>query len=328
MDKQKAIQIIKDAPVDWGFYNELTCSFFARVAGIWYIYEGSWIAHNPHPKAYASMMPKAEILKIAECEEVKYPAILKNTCKRMPQTVIAYSKRLALHIEGEFKGEVSARYNVSNTVNITHNFLANTYGEVVSPEHAEFIIELGKNAKAEISTEYSKGSFFNFYTSSDDELHLNFFDEHLAKDSGEKQITIPLPPKSEPLKNAGDNLVLGCESQLPKSNAKAEMPSTKEFKGDEWPKISGEVLTTDNNKGILIVSKPDDHGMVVVECKSHDYGKFYRVVRLSDLSKPKTPEEELFDAFWREVGLFMNQSNLNKGIFKASFINNITKKPQ
>mgnify|MGYP000250555971 CR=1 FL=1 len=44
------------------------------------------------------------------------------------------------------------------------------------------------------------------------------------------------------------------------------------------------------------------------------------------LSKPKTPEQELFESFWKEVGLFMNQSNLDKRIFESAFINNIKKK--
>ena len=271
-----------------------------------------------------------------------YPAILANG---VGCTILWFNENKGISLDD---GGHVCKESTSKVKNITHEYLANTYGEVVSPEHAEFIVKLGKNANAEISTEYSKGSFFNFYTNSDDELHLDFFDKHLAKDSGEKQITIPLPPKQiqtatpeeefemkQIMKNAGDNLVLGCEQDFKvarriinelreEANCSDELLSSR----DEWPKIGDEVLTTDNNKGILIVSKPDDHNMVVVECKSHDYGKFYRVVRLSDLSKPKTPEEELFDAFWREVGLLMNQSNLNKGIFKAAFINNITKKPQ
>ena len=231
--------------------------------------------------------------------------------------------------------------------NITHEYLANTYGEVVSPEHAEFIVELCRVNGIQTIYSSSASEAKSFEIGERHIILYSFVINELNLDS-KKQITIPLPPKQiqtatpeeefemkQIMKNAGDNLVLGCEQDFKvarriinelreEANCSDELLSSR----DEWPKIGDEVLTTDNNKGILIVSKPDDHNMVVVECKSHDYGKFYRVVRLSDLSKPKTPEEELFDAFWREVGLLMNQSNLNKGIFKAAFINNITKKPQ
>lgn len=213
-------------------------------------------------------------------------------------------------------------YNELKYTDITHEYLSNTWGVVESKEHAEFIIELAEGCGLE-SLQDGVGNKNYFHIG---EKSFALFINKPTYIGNCKQITIPLPPKKtqtatpeeefemeQIMKNAGDNLVLGCEDS----------------KCDEWsPKVGGEVLTGDDNKGIMIVSKPDDHNMVVVECKSHDYGKFYRVVKLSDLSKPKTPEEELFDAFWREVGLFMNQSNLNKGIFKAAFINNITKKPQ
>jgi len=107
------------------------------------------------------------------------------------------------------------------------------------------------------------------------------------------------------VKNNGDNLVLGCE----------------ESKCKEWPCVNDEVLTSDGNGVVRLL--PDSKGYYVVSVN----GEYYQY-QIDELSKQKAPEEELFDAFWREVGLFMNQSNLNKGIFKAAFINNITKKPQ
>lgn len=178
--------------------------------------------------------------------------------------------------------------------NITHEYLQNTYGEVVSPEHAEFIVELGKNVKAEIGTEYRKGSFFNFYTGPNGELHLNFFDRHLAIDSGEKLITIPLPPKQiqtaateeefemeHIMKNAGDNLVLGCEDS----------------KCDEWPCVGGEVTLV--SMGMTMYNKPvrltyigDGVGCYVdlTNGMEYTYAK-----RETVFKKPKTPEEELRD---------------------------------
>ena len=111
----------------------------------------------------------------------------------------------------------------------TKEELQNTYGEVQSLEHAEFIVELGKNANAEISTEYSKGSFFNFYTGPNGELYLGFFDKHLAKDSGEKQITIPLPPR---------------ESVIEWKESAVCFAGGSQFK--TWDINRGELITVDN----------------------------------------------------------------------------------
>ena len=126
---------------------------------------------------------------------MKYPYIGKSIYS--DNLVLFNSKGCGALIDptnSEYKGFVDW-LNESTVIDCTKEALQNTYGEVQSLEHAEFIVELGKNANAEISTEYSKGSFFNFYTGLNGELHLNFFDKNLAKDSGEKQIIIPLPPK-------------------------------------------------------------------------------------------------------------------------------------
>lgn len=76
-------------------------------------------------------------------------------------------------------------------INITREYLANTYGEVKSKEHAEFIVKLAEGAGFEVGVYHQVDKWFCF---SEDQLF--FFTEGLtASDAGEKQITIPLPPK-------------------------------------------------------------------------------------------------------------------------------------
>lgn len=186
--------------------------------------------------------------------------------------------------------------------NITREYLANTYGEVVSPEHAEFIIELAKNYDIPIRSNYSGSvdNYFNFYFE-DENLVLSFWEVVGAcSNLGEKQIAIPLPPKqtqtSTPeeefemeqiMKNAGDNLVLGCEDS----------------KCDEWPKIGDEVLVYPNSrrnmeirgKVVKVIGKcTHSDGSTIITVEHSSLGVF-AVANGSWIKKPKTPEEELRD---------------------------------
>ena len=202
MNKQKAIEVINDAPVGWGFYNELTYSFFARVADIWYIYEGGWIAHNPNPKADISMIPKSEILKIA--------------------------------LEGE------------------------------------------------------------------------------------------------EMKNAGDNLILGCEQDFKKARAVAsylrkDMGCSDELlaKGDEWPKIGDDVCWSNGcYKGVVKARHWNDL-WVMESC-----GEF-STLYVDDVSKPKTPEEELREWMQERIGNgIANGFDCEQITHDLLHHLNITKKPQ
>lgn len=171
-----------------------------------------------------------------------------------------------------------------NDINVTNEYLANTYGEVDSPEHAEFIIELVKNAdlKVYIDSPEINRAFFTFNENS----MLFFYDskEDVHKDR-RKKITIPLPPKQtqtatpeeefemeQIMKNAGDNLILGCEDS----------------KCDEWPYLGSKVQTSDG-AGIVELL-PDTKGYCVVSVD----GEYYQY-QIYELEKPKTPEEELRD---------------------------------
>ncbi len=220
----------------------------------------------------------------------------------------------------------------SNYTNITREYLQNTWGVVESKEHAEFIVELAKSAglKFYIDSPEINKAFFAFNESS----RLFFYDseEGINKDRC-KQITIPLPPK-EPLKNAGDNLILGCDSQLPKSNVEAEMPSVKECKGDEWPQVGDEVVAYDigfEREMTMIYRGKNKNNSSIVEFEN---GNVILLGFEGKIKKPKPPEEELRDEL---TDLAFNQFNddsydltHNAYYLASSLIDkyNITKKPQ
>lgn len=158
--------------------------------------------------------------------------------------------------------------------NITHEYLQNTYGEVVSPEHAEFIVELAESHGIPVYSNYtgSVDTYFNFYIENE-RLVLSFWGILNACTTMDvKQITIPLPPKPDQLKNAGDNLILGCEDS----------------KCNEWPQVGDEVQTSVGNGAIALGE--DKNGMYIVMIDG-----CYRAMAIDALKKPKTPEEELRD---------------------------------
>ena len=94
----------------------------------------------------------------------------------------------------------------------TKESLQNTWGVVESKEHAEFIIELAELHGVKLIEGCSGGSYFNFYHEGD-RLLLAFWDKVSACTLlGEKQITIPLPPKTKEWPQVGDEVSWGaCE---------------------------------------------------------------------------------------------------------------------
>ncbi|AUG84983.1 hypothetical protein MAELSTROM_64 [Pseudoalteromonas phage Maelstrom] len=163
----------------------------------------------------------------------------------------------------------------SDFKNITHEYLQNTWGVVESKEHAEFIIELAKNAGFDIS-DYNENRDSYFYTDDD---YIGFTDsEELAGNRDEKQITIPLPPKNDVTRAELVNLISALRDE--KSNI--------------WPQVGDKVVFPSGN-GILAISKPDDNGVVIVECNDKDYGRVYKRVALSALTKPKSPQDLLIE---------------------------------
>tara|TARA_R110002124_G_C8974544_1_gene515780 strand:- start:31596 stop:32288 length:693 start_codon:yes stop_codon:yes gene_type:complete len=203
------------------------------------------------------------------------------------------------------EGHGSNRHE-SKYTNITLEYLQNTYGEVVSPEHAEFIIELCLENLINFAVNNARRKYFAINGGK-----LYFFCLEIdASNIGSKKITIPLPPK-EPLKNAGDNLILGCEDS----------------KCDEWPKVGS--IVTWGNKSVKGEVKALSDGLAWIKNEYGNYCSEY----VSSLQKPKTPEEELRDDIMQTI----HDDVYNRAYEKQSlevFANalmskyNITKKPQ
>ena len=227
--------------------------------------------------------------------------------------------------------------------NITNEYLQNTYGEVQSPEHAEFIIELAENAGFTMNPKKKRGGSFFFASAK-----FGFGGKSFCSAGDMKKITIPLPPKQiqtatpeeesemkQIMKNAGDNLVLGCDSQLPKSNVEAEMPIVKEYKGDEWPKIGDEVLVYSSTrrlaeikgKVVKVIGKCfHSDGSTIITVEHSSLGVF--AVAKESCIKPKTPEEELRDELFncKKPNLDTLQAEDLSQWLIANY--EITKKPQ
>lgn len=139
--------------------------------------------------------------------------------------------------------------------NITREYLANTYGEVKSKEHADFIVKLAEGAGFEVGLYCQDDKWFCF-----SENFLFFYTkESRASGAKEKLITIPLPPKE---------------------------PEPK-----EWPQVGDEVFcehpSGQTQTGELL-ALTKEYAIIQREgYEQHLYLKSW------ELSKPPTPEEEL-----------------------------------
>ena len=224
---------------------------------------------------------------------MKYPAVFRDTNTSSSgdsnqQTVLIYQDGDAIHLTGKFKGQYTARWSTFNAINITHEYLANTYGEVVSPEHAEFIIKLAKNAGFAIGIKSIKAMCFEFSVDS-----VSFYEipsDIFAHNDESKQITIPLPPKSD-INEAGHNLVFAA------SECK------------EWPCVNDDVLIDMSGYDVVYGRNVDGLICKVLSIFKDDDTTVYAVNRdgvnycfIRDLlKKPKTPEEALRDEIIKDV---------------------------
>ena len=268
-------------------------------------------------------------------EDIKLPAIIDNVGYN--QKVLIFKCGKAYHLEGDYEGEWSngEYYIESQCKNITQEYLANTYGKVESKEHAEFIVELAKNAGLSV---FTPASSVNHFIIKDG---LSFHNCEKIKSTELKQITIPLPPKQiqtatseeefemqQIMKNNGDNLVLGCED----SNC------------EEWPKVGDEVLICDlepdsrniefENEKVNVIAKTDDARGTVLTISHKWKGIGAVMFKKNHVKKPKTPEEELRDELDECISDFQCQYHEREDIEYerlAGYIlskYNITKKPQ
>ena len=171
---------------------------------------------------------------------------------------LVFSEKRAIVLNGVNKGdEHNPSYFIRRYKNITHEYLQNTYGEVVSPEHAEFIIELAENAGFDCG-EFISGEDVYFYAGENSIDFTSF--EPIASNDGKKQITIPLPPKADKQESS------------------------------EWPQIGDDVFYKEsgNSKGVVLAIDAD------IAWIKNSYGG-YSIIDIKSLVKPKTPEEELRD---------------------------------
>lgn len=112
--------------------------------------------------------------------------------------MLVFKKNLALILNHPNKGDVHEMIDSweRRLKNITREYLANTWGVVESPEHAEFIRELAVKHGYEFTVNHDKPKVFYFA----DDLSAGFWasDANInVIKSVAKQITIPMPPKPE-----------------------------------------------------------------------------------------------------------------------------------
>lgn len=241
---------------------------------------------------------------------MKYPAVFRDTDTSSSgdsnqQAVLIYQDGDAIHLTGKFKGQYTARWSTFNAINITREYLQNTYGEVASPEHAEFIIELAKSAGFELNTGTNED--YPCWFAFDDELY--FFDSKAyASDNSRKQIKIPLPPKAESKKWNPDFYELSkppkyFDCMCNKCGGKCCTGQCDKQESSDWPQFGDEVVWGDlTHKGVV---KSISDGFAWIKRDSGEYTTVY----ISSLKKPKTPEDELRDDIvWLTIKHMENKS--------------------
>lgn len=191
----------------------------------------------------------------------KYPYI--GISRESGNVVLFFDKDSGERIEGSTCSTgMTGHWNECVFTNITAECLANTYGEVKDARHAEFIKALAEANDIDIEdvSVWCDGEFFNFYADTEGYLLLDFFAEETAKDSDEKQITIPQPPEG-----------WGVEEDK-----------------QEWPKVGDDAEMRDGSKCVVRCIVGD---LAWCECPGSSIAMI--TVHLSNLKKPKTPEQEL-----------------------------------
>ena len=216
-------------------------------------------------------------------------------------------------------------WNEDKFKNITAEYLANTYGEVKSKEHAEFIVKLAEvNGRDNYSVIYlDEAKSFVFDVVGD----LKFYKarpSELPSVSHLKQITIPLPPECE---EAEENNMVAAKYEKTDRERTLELMHEcyHEMSGDfydfsqkfvdmvalneresvdEWPKVGDDaILTNENDYGVthgaeaigkkvkvMSLFKDDDLDMAAIKHGITNY-----CFRVDMLKKPKTQEQELRD---------------------------------
>lgn len=137
---------------------------------------------------------------------------------------------------GKNKGNINFEHD--GFKNITTEYLSNTYGEVKSKEHAEFIVKLSGGDSSLIGNSWSQ-SLKCFVIDSDGKVSFGSRVYHQEK-VDKREITIPLPPE--------------CES------------------ADEWPKVGSSVEWGHTGKGEV---KSLSDGFAWIKLDNKDYTTVY-----------------------------------------------------
>lgn len=196
--------------------------------------------------------------------------------------------------DGEFEISIDESY----VKNITREYLQNTYGEVLSPEHAEFIIELASQAGFFIACGYS--SSIKFFCTNNESLVFCRVEQNAKRER--KQITIPLPPKADSKKWTPDFYELGeppkqFDCVCNKCGGKCCIGQCDKQESSEWTQVGDEVTLV--SMGMAMYNKPvkltyigDGVGCYIDLTNSMEYTY---AKRETVFKKQKTQEEELRD---------------------------------
>jgi hypothetical protein len=123
---------------------------------------------------------------------MKYPAIIRNDNE---VEMLLLNEDSAIILSEAHKGEVHdvfPRFR-RRYVDITHEYLSNTWGAVESKEHAEFIIELCEVNGIEVFNGFDIG--ITHFAIVKNEVVFTYGKPSVSEH--DKQITIPLPPKAK-----------------------------------------------------------------------------------------------------------------------------------
>lgn len=191
--------------------------------------------------------------------------------------------------------------------NITAEYLANTYGEVKSKEHAEFIVKLCENAGINVFPQLFDANHFVI------KGKLSFHNCERITSSELKQITIPLPPECEEkiyryegmghkpkhsncvCTKCGGRCCIGNCGEWPKVGDDAEICESPAFE------LSVKSSKFIGKKGIVRAKFENSDGVMVYVLEVNTENVF--CFHLQNIKKPKTPEQELREflhLLWRE----------------------------
>lgn len=286
----------------------------------------------------------------------QFPCILKGF-----YTYFVFDKGSAIPLDENCISNIDEiNFNDKVFKNITAEYLANTYGEVKSKEHAEFIVKLAEVNGIEVKGKYrtSSAKVFSFRVHlGAPRLILLSSKDSLYNTVSRKQITIPLPPDCESvdetpfevisngtiykLSEGGFYALTGngkagviYESASLDNLMKAEdfrvlsfVTDNTEKEDSEWPKVGDEVTLTlepsINHKVNCIVRFIGSKHIILTDKKGREYS---RKKAKAIMQKPKTQEQELRDEVIDDLARISQRGIILIGEFLLKY--NITKKPQ